>query len=48
MGSKIELALVTPERRAVLKNRRGILVISTSRRKFNAAEVVSAMRNERF
>jgi bifunctional DNA-binding transcriptional regulator/antitoxin component of YhaV-PrlF toxin-antitoxin module len=48
MGNKIELTLVAPERGAVLKKRRGLLVVSTGGRKFNAAEAVSAMRQERF
>jgi bifunctional DNA-binding transcriptional regulator/antitoxin component of YhaV-PrlF toxin-antitoxin module len=48
MGNKLELTLVEPERSAVLKKRRGLLVVSTGRRKFNAAEAVSAMREDRF
>ena len=48
MGNKVELTLVAPERSAVLKKRRGLIVVSTGGRKFNAAEAVSAMREERF
>ncbi len=46
-GNKIELTLVALERSAVLKKRRGLLVVSTSGRKFNAAEAASAMREDR-
>jgi hypothetical protein len=48
MGNKVELTLVAPERSAVLKKRRGLLVVSTGGRKFDAAEAVDAMRGERF
>jgi bifunctional DNA-binding transcriptional regulator/antitoxin component of YhaV-PrlF toxin-antitoxin module len=48
MGNKVELTLVGPERSAVLKRRRGLLVVSTGGPKFNAAEAVSAMRQDRF
>ena len=48
MGNKVELTLVAPERSAVMKKRRGLLVVSTGGRKFNAAEAVNAMREERF
>jgi bifunctional DNA-binding transcriptional regulator/antitoxin component of YhaV-PrlF toxin-antitoxin module len=47
MGNKVELTLVAPERSAVLRKRRGLLVVSTGGRKFNAAEAVDAMREER-
>jgi bifunctional DNA-binding transcriptional regulator/antitoxin component of YhaV-PrlF toxin-antitoxin module len=48
MGNKVELTLVTPEKGVVLKKRRGLLVVSTGGRKFDAAQAVSAMREERF
>jgi bifunctional DNA-binding transcriptional regulator/antitoxin component of YhaV-PrlF toxin-antitoxin module len=48
MGNKVELTLVAPDGSAVLKKRRGLLVVSTGRRKFDAAEAVDAMRGERF
>jgi bifunctional DNA-binding transcriptional regulator/antitoxin component of YhaV-PrlF toxin-antitoxin module len=48
MGNKVELTLVAPERNAVLKRRRGLLVVSNGGRKFNAAEAVRKMRKERF
>jgi len=48
MGNKVELTLVASERSAVLKKRRGVLVVSTGGRKFDAAQAVSAMRQERF
>jgi hypothetical protein len=48
MGNKVELTLVAPERAAVLKKRHGLLVVATGGRKFNAAEAVNALREERF
>ena len=48
MGNKVELTLVASERSAVLKKRRGVLVVSTGGRKFDAAQAVSAMRQQRF
>jgi hypothetical protein len=48
MGNKVELTLLAAERRAVLKKRRGVLVVSTGGQKFDAAQAVSAMREERF
>ena len=48
MGNKIELTLVAPERSAAFKKRRGLMVVSTGGRKFNAADAVSAMREERY
>jgi bifunctional DNA-binding transcriptional regulator/antitoxin component of YhaV-PrlF toxin-antitoxin module len=47
MGNKVELTLVAPERSAVLKKRRGLLVVATGGRKFNAAEAVRTMREDR-
>jgi len=48
MGNKVELTLVAPESGAVLKKRRGLLVVSTGGRKFDAAAAVSTVREERF
>jgi bifunctional DNA-binding transcriptional regulator/antitoxin component of YhaV-PrlF toxin-antitoxin module len=48
MANKVELTLVDPERSVVLKKRRGLLVVSTGRRKFNAAEAVRSLREQRF
>ncbi len=48
MGNKVELTLVVPARNAILKKRRGFLVVSTGRRKFDAVEAVEAVRQERF
>jgi bifunctional DNA-binding transcriptional regulator/antitoxin component of YhaV-PrlF toxin-antitoxin module len=45
MGNKVELTL---ERSAVVKKRRGLLVVSTGSRKFHAADAVRAMREDRF
>ncbi len=47
MGNKVELTLLAPESGTVLKKRRGLVVVSTGGRKFNAAEAVSAIRQER-
>jgi len=48
MGNKVELTLVAQERRAILKKRRGLLVVATGGRKFNAADAVRTMREERY
>ena len=48
MGNKIELTLVASKRNGILKKRRGLLVVSTGGGKFNAADAVRAMREERF
>jgi hypothetical protein len=48
MGNKVELTLVAAERSAAVKKRRGLLVVSTGGRKFNAADEVRAMREDRF
>jgi bifunctional DNA-binding transcriptional regulator/antitoxin component of YhaV-PrlF toxin-antitoxin module len=47
MGNKVELTLMTQENETVLKKRRGLLVISTGGRKFNAADAVNLVREER-
>ena len=48
MGNKVELTLVAAEPSAAVKKRRGFLVVSTGGRKFNAADAVRAMREDRF
>jgi len=48
MGNKVELSLVAADRSAAVKKRRGFLVVSTGGRRFNAADKVRAMREDRF
>ena len=43
MGNKVELTLIPARSGAVLKKRRGLLVVSTGGRKFNALEAVRAL-----
>ena len=47
MGNKVELTLVAPESGAVVKKRQGLLVVSTGRKKFNAADAVRIVREGR-
>jgi bifunctional DNA-binding transcriptional regulator/antitoxin component of YhaV-PrlF toxin-antitoxin module len=47
MGNKVELTLIPARSGAVLKKRRGLLVVSTGGHKFNAAEAVNVLREER-
>jgi len=47
MGNKVELTVITPEGGAVIKKRRGLLVVSTGGQKFNAAEAIAIVREER-
>jgi bifunctional DNA-binding transcriptional regulator/antitoxin component of YhaV-PrlF toxin-antitoxin module len=47
MGNKVELTLIAPESGAVLKKRRGLLVVSTGRKPFNAGEAVRVVREGR-
>jgi bifunctional DNA-binding transcriptional regulator/antitoxin component of YhaV-PrlF toxin-antitoxin module len=47
MGNKVELTLIPARSGAVLKKRRGLLVVSTGGRKFNAVEAVNVAREER-
>jgi len=47
MGNKVELTLVAPESGAVLKKRRGLLVVSTGGKKFNATGAVRIVREGR-
>jgi hypothetical protein len=42
----MRFTLVALERSAVLKKKRGLMVVSTGKRKFDAAEAVGAMRKE--
>ena len=46
-GNKVELTLIAPESGMVVKRRRGLLVVSTGGKKFNAAEAVRIAREER-
>jgi bifunctional DNA-binding transcriptional regulator/antitoxin component of YhaV-PrlF toxin-antitoxin module len=47
MGNKVELTLVPSRSGVIIKKRRGLLVATGGSRKFDAAEAVSAMRDER-
>ena len=47
MGNKVELTLVAPEAGAVVKKRRGLLVISTGGDKFDAVDAIRVVREER-
>jgi len=47
MGNKVELTLIALESGAVVKKRRGLLVVTTGGKKFNAAEAVRIVREER-
>ena len=47
MGNKVELTLVAGENKTVIKKKRGLLVISTGGRKFDAVDAVNAVREER-
>ena len=47
MGNKVELTLIAPESGAVVKKRRGLLVVSTGGKKFNAAEAARIVREGR-
>jgi bifunctional DNA-binding transcriptional regulator/antitoxin component of YhaV-PrlF toxin-antitoxin module len=46
MGNKVELTLVTPEDSTVIKKRRGFLIVSTGRKKFNAIDALRVIRDE--
>ena len=48
MGNKIELTPIDVESRAKLKKKRGLLVASVGGPKFNAADAVNAMRQDRW
>jgi len=47
MGNKVELTVIAPESGRVVKKRRGLLVVSTGAGKFDAAEAIRVMREER-
>jgi len=47
MGNRVELTLIPPESGAVVKKRRGLLVVSTGGRKFNATDAVRIVREGR-
>jgi bifunctional DNA-binding transcriptional regulator/antitoxin component of YhaV-PrlF toxin-antitoxin module len=47
MGNKVELTVITPESGRIVKERRGLLVISTGGKKFNAADAVRVVREAR-
>ncbi|MGA2751939.1 MAG: hypothetical protein ABSG59_24515 [Verrucomicrobiota bacterium] len=47
MGNKVELTPIMPESVAAIKKRKGLLVVSTGGKKFNAAEVLRIVREER-
>jgi bifunctional DNA-binding transcriptional regulator/antitoxin component of YhaV-PrlF toxin-antitoxin module len=47
VGNKLELTPILPPVRAVITRRNGLLVISTDRRGFNAANAVDKLRRER-
>ena len=44
MGNKVELTLIAPESGAIVKKRRGLMVVSTGGKKFNAADAVRVVR----
>ena len=44
MGNKVELTFVPPEGGRVINKRRGLLVVSSGGKKFNAAKAVGMMR----
>jgi hypothetical protein len=48
MGNNVELTLVGPKWSAVLKIRRGLMAVSTGRRKFDAVDAVRATREHRY
>jgi bifunctional DNA-binding transcriptional regulator/antitoxin component of YhaV-PrlF toxin-antitoxin module len=47
VGNKVELTLVPASRGSVIKKRKGLLVVSTGGKKFDAAEAVRSLREER-
>jgi bifunctional DNA-binding transcriptional regulator/antitoxin component of YhaV-PrlF toxin-antitoxin module len=46
VGNRVELTLLLLQRKAVLKKRKGLLVVHTGGRKFDAFKAVRAMRGE--
>jgi len=47
VGNKVELSLIPDKSGAVLKKRKGLLVVSTGGKKFDAADAVQLIREER-
>ena len=47
VGNRVELTPLQMKSGAVFKKRKGLLVVSTGGRKFDAAEAVRAVRDER-
>jgi bifunctional DNA-binding transcriptional regulator/antitoxin component of YhaV-PrlF toxin-antitoxin module len=47
MGNKVELTLLPASKNAEIKKRKGLLVVKTGGRKFDAAEAVRVIRDER-
>ena len=47
MGNKVELTPIIPNDGVVLKKRGGLLVVSTGGKKFNAAEALRIVREDR-
>lgn len=47
VGNRVELTPLTDRSGAVMKKRKGLIVVSTGAEKFNAAEVLQLMRSER-
>jgi bifunctional DNA-binding transcriptional regulator/antitoxin component of YhaV-PrlF toxin-antitoxin module len=47
VGNKVELTPLQPASGAIIKKRKGLLVISTGGQEFDAAEALRALRDER-
>ncbi len=47
MGNKVELTLLPAEKGTEIRKRKGLLVVKTGGRKFDAAEAVRVIRDER-
>jgi AbrB family looped-hinge helix DNA binding protein len=47
VGNKVELTLLPAANRAVIKKRKGLLVVVTGGRKFDAADALRVIRDER-
>jgi bifunctional DNA-binding transcriptional regulator/antitoxin component of YhaV-PrlF toxin-antitoxin module len=47
IGNRVELTPVPFKRGSIIKKRKGLLVLSTGGEKFDAADAVRAMRDER-
>ena len=47
VGNRVELTPLAGKSGAVIKKRKGLLVVSTGGQKFNAAEAVQLMRDEK-